>query len=281
MDPTGARFQHYYRDGIRLIPELFSADRFREELGEVRPKVITSIAMLYDLEDPLAFVRDVASLLAPDGVWVFEQSYLPSMLESRGYDTICHEHVEYYALRQIERMTVSCGLQILDVELNDTNGGSFCVTVGHADGPHEPDAERLAAQFAAEDALALDTDAPYAAFAETIAAHKAELLETLATLRAEGKTVVGYGASTKGNVLMQYCGITSDDVACIAEINEDKFGKVTPGTRIPIVSEPDARAQTPTCSSSCPGTSARGSSRARPRSSRRAGGSCSRCRASS
>jgi NDP-4-keto-2,6-dideoxyhexose 3-C-methyltransferase len=129
MDPTAARFREFYKPGIHVIPDFFSAERFQQELGNRKAKLVTSIAMFYDLEEPLEFVRQVAAVLDDDGIWHFEQSYMPSMLTQTAYDTICHEHLEYYGLRQIQWMMDRCGLRIIDVQLNDVNGGSFAITV--------------------------------------------------------------------------------------------------------------------------------------------------------
>jgi hypothetical protein len=201
--------------------------------------------MFYDLDDPLAFVRDIAKVLAPDGVWYFEQSYLPTMLSQNAYDTICHEHLEYYAFSQIEWMLTKCGLRVVDVLVNDVNGGSFAITACHEQSPHQPNVDAIEALVAQERAEALETMAPYEAFRARVAAHRDDLIETIAKVRATGATVLGYGASTKGNVILQYCGLTAAEIPAIAEVNPDKFGAFTPGTHIPIISETEAHAQKP------------------------------------
>ena len=132
IDPVVEKFRNYYPPGVTLIPALFSADLMAEQFPARKAKVITSFSMMYDLEEPLRFVREIASLLDPEyGLWVFEQSYLPLMLERMGFDTICHEHIEYYGLRQIEWLLDRAGMRIVDVEFNDVNGGSFSVTAAH------------------------------------------------------------------------------------------------------------------------------------------------------
>jgi len=201
--------------------------------------------MFYDLEDPLAFVRDIAAVLAPNGVWYFEQSYLLTMLTQNAYDTICHEHLEYYALRQIQWMMKRCGLRVIDVRLNDVNGGSFSVTACHEGSAHQANTAALEKVEAGERAAKLDELAPYQAFATRVAAHRDALIALIADIKSQGKTVLGYGASTKGNVILQYCGFTTDDIPAIAEVNPDKFGAFTPGTHIPIISEADAHARKP------------------------------------
>jgi hypothetical protein len=190
-------------------------------------------------------MREVASILDDDGVWHFEQSYLPAMLAANSYDTACHEHLEYYGLRQIKYMADRAGLKILDVKLNDINGGSFAVTVAKAGASYTANAAQVERLLRREDELGLDTLAPYAAFQEAARAHRAELKDLLEKLKSEGRLVIGYGASTKGNVILQYCGITPRLLPCIAEVNAEKFGCFTPGTGIPIVSEAEALAMHP------------------------------------
>ncbi len=245
MDPTAARFGRFYSPGVHVIADFFSAERFQHEMGTRKAKIVTSIAMFYDLERPLEFVQQVASVLHDDGIWHFEQSYMPSMLTQTAYDTICHEHLEYYGLRQVQWMVERCGLKILDVELNDVNGGSFAVTVAKAGSyitARTEAIERIAEQ---EARIGLDTLTPFEQFAERVFAHRDDLGRLIERLENEGASVLGYGASTKGNVILQFCGFTTDQLPFIAEVNEDKFGCFTPGTGIPIVSEDEARAMKP------------------------------------
>ena len=200
--------------------------------------------MFYDLDAPIAFMSDVLDVLEDDGMWVFEQSYMPSMIETNGYDTVCHEHVEYYSLSTIKWMADKVGGKIIDVEFNDVNGGSFSVT---------SDARR---STAAGNAVALRTLAreqragygslePFKAFADRVSTSPRQILEFLHRAQTAGALVCGLGASTKGNVLLQYCGLTEQDIAFIGEVNPDKFGCFTPGTLIPIIPEEELFARKP------------------------------------
>jgi C-methyltransferase C-terminal domain/Putative zinc binding domain/Methyltransferase domain len=245
MDPTAAKFRELYRPDIQVVSDFFSADTLRRHFPGRRVKLVTSIAMFYDLEAPQAFADQIASILAEDGVWHFEQSYLPAMLRTTSYDTICHEHLEYYALRQIKWIADRAGLRIIDVTFNAVNGGSFAVTVAPTAAPYPECTEKLHALLADEDRMGLSTFGTYLAFATRVMEHKLDLLKMLRNINAAGKKVVGYGASTKGNVLLQYCGLSAAEIPCIADVNSDKFGCVTPGTWIPIVSEADAKAANP------------------------------------
>jgi len=236
VDPTGVKFAKHYPPHIQLIPDFFSAHALRERVPGKKAKIVTSFSMFYDLEDPVAFMREVHEVLADDGVWVFEQSYMPTMLETNSYDTVCHEHLEYYGLEQIKWMADRVGFRIVDVELNDINGGSFSVVAQKASGDTKP---QPVVQKILDDekTKGLNELEPYLAFAKRAAAAKAELLEFLHGAKAQGKTVAALGASTKGNVILQYCGLTENDISAIGEVNADKFGCYTPGTWIPIVSE--------------------------------------------
>ncbi len=245
MDPSAERFRKYYRPDIKLIVDFFPAGLARAGLGNRRAKIITSIAMFYDLEDPVDFMRKIETVLADDGVWHFEQSYMPEMLRVNAYDTICHEHLEYYGLVQIDWMAKRAGLKILNVEVNDINGGSFAVTVAKESSTHQADVAAIESILAEERRLGLHTLVPYKQFAERVFAHRDALLDTLRRIKAEGKTVFGYGASTKGNVILQFCGLGPDDLPCVAEVNVDKFGAFTPGSKIPIVSEAEAHDRKP------------------------------------
>lgn len=241
VDPSGAKFRNYYPKEVKLVADFFSKKRLLQLLGDKKAKVITSIAMFYDLENPLEFVKEVRDLLTPDGVWVFEQSYLPLMLEQLAYDTICHEHLEYYALTQIYWMTERADLKIIDVEFNDVNGGSFSVTAARKDSPYPEATDTIKKILLREHQLGLSTLVPYQEFGRKVELHREELIQLITQLIKKGEKVLGYGASTKGNVILQYCGFTQKEIPRIAEVNEDKFGALTPGSLIPICSEKEAK----------------------------------------
>lgn len=245
IDPTGTKFQKYYRDDTQLIPEFFSAQKFKDRFHDEKAQIITSIAMFYDLECPMDFVRDIEECLAPEGIWHFEQSYMPSMLRTNSYDTICHEHLEFYSLKVVKSLLENCGLRIIDVQLNGINGGSFAVTACKAKAGRASNEAALNELLQQEEEMGLGTLKPYREFAEAVFKHREELTSLMESLVADGKKVIGYGASTKGNVLLQFCDLTSKQIPFIAEVNDDKFGAFTPGTLIPIVSEADAKAMKP------------------------------------
>lgn len=244
VDPTGAKFREYYPDYVNLIPDFFSSALVEEKFPGRKAKVVTSFSMFYDLEAPMEFMRQVADILDDDGVWVFEQSYMPLMLDTNSYDTVCHEHLEFYALRQIQWMAERTGLKIADVEFNDVNGGSFSITVRKANGDTsiEPAVQKILDE---EQAKGLDTLEPFHAFAQRVEETRTALLDFIAKAKAEGKTVAAIGASTKGNVLLQYCGLTEDQIVAVGEVNPEKYGKFTPGNFLPIVPETELLARKP------------------------------------
>jgi NDP-4-keto-2,6-dideoxyhexose 3-C-methyltransferase len=245
IDPTGEKWREYYRDDIDLISDFFSKTSFAERYGDRKAKIVTSIAMFYDLPDPLGFMADVRDILTDDGVWMIEMSYAASLLEIPAYDAICHEHLEYYMLSQIEWMADRVGLTVSTAEITDVNGGSLCVTLVKDPAKHKIDTAQIDRIRQREADLELDTMATYEAFARRVRDHRDGLRAFLDDSRAAGKLTLGYGASTKGNVILQYCGLGVEDLPCVGEVSSEKHGCITPGTGIPIVSEEDAKARRP------------------------------------
>ncbi|GIH75481.1 class I SAM-dependent methyltransferase [Planobispora longispora] len=245
IDPTGEKWRQYYPDHIDLVPDFFSKEVFTERYGDRKAKIVTSIAMFYDLPDPLGFMADVRDILTEDGVWLVEMSDAGSMVESLAYDAVCQEHLEYYAFSQIEWMAERVGLTVTSAEITDVNGGSLCVTLVKDPARHPADTASIERVRRREARLGLDSVATYETFARRVRHHRDELLGFLDDSRAAGKLTLGYGASTKGNVLLQYCGIGPGDLPCIGEVSPEKHGGFTPGTRIPIVSEEEAKARRP------------------------------------
>ena len=240
IDPTGKKFKEYYTDDLTLIPDFFTAEKFNSIFPNEKAKIITSIAMFYDLEDPKSFVTDIGKCLDDEGIWHFEQSYMPSMLRTNSYDTICHEHLEFYSLKVVNELLEKCGLRIIEVQMNDINGGSFAVTACKKYASFISNKPIINWLLEQEKLMGLDTLKPYKEFAERMVEHKKNLTTLVKALVADGKKVFGYGASTKGNVLLQYCEFTSKEIPFIAEVNTEKFGSFTPGSNIPIISEKEA-----------------------------------------
>ena len=246
IDPTGKQFSSYYTNGISLIPDYFTGNLFATHFPEKKAKLITSICMFYDLPDPLQFMKDIKSVLHPEGIWITEQSYIISMLETNSFDTICHEHLEYYAFKQIEFMANQAGLKIVDVSLNPSNGGSFRVSLTHKDNTSitiNHDNINKLKEF--EKSFQLDTDIPYNKFRLAIETVRKNLCKILTDAKMTGKNIYLYGASTKGCVMLQYFDIDYKLITAAAERNPEKYGRRTAKTDIPIVSEKEMREANP------------------------------------
>jgi hypothetical protein len=240
IDPTGNKFKEYYTENIKLLVDFFTSANYRK-IESQKAKIVTSIAMFYDLESPINFAKDVESILDDDGIWHFEQSYMPSMLRMNSYDTICHEHLEFYSLSVIKYILEKADLKIIDVVMNAVNGGSFAVTACKS-GNNSLLSNRIVVDWllTQETRMGIDSYAPYKDFEEKVYGHRQDLIRLIRGLKSDGKKILGYGASTKGNVLLQFCDFTAKDISAIAEVNPDKYGCFTPGTNIPIISENEA-----------------------------------------
>ena len=245
IDPTGNKFKEFYTEEIQLITDFFSAEIFRSHFSSEKAKIVTSIAMFYDLEDPIKFIKDIESILDNEGIWHFEQSYMPSMLRTNSYDTICHEHLEFYSFKVVKDMLERCNLKVIDVQMNSINGGSFAVTAAKKSSSYSSNTPIIKWMLKQEEEMGLDTPKPYREFEERVYRHRNNLRDLIKSLVEDGKKVFGYGASTKGNVLLQFCNLTKEDIPYIAEVNEDKFGSFTPGTGIKIISEQEAKEMKP------------------------------------
>lgn len=230
-DPTGKQFAQYY-DGLTLFPTYFTEDA----VNGMKFKAVSSISMFYDLPDPVQFARDIYNVLTDDGIWTLEQSYILTMLERNSIDTICHEHVEYYALRQIKHIMDVVGFVIVDISKNECNGGSFRIYVSKR-GTETPD---VITWLEEESRQRLDDPETYRIFERRCRAE----VDKLKTYVSQNKSTFIYGASTKGNCLLQYADIGEKDISFAVERNAEKIGKMT-CTGIPIISEETMRSSPP------------------------------------
>jgi SAM-dependent methyltransferase len=239
IDPTAGKFKPNYGSS-NIIESLFDYDLAKNL--DFKFDVITSIAMLYDLPNPLNFFSGIKQVLGPDGIWVSEQSYLFSMIENNAFDTICHEHIEYYTVNNVNDLCAKVGLEIFDVDFNDVNGGSFRFYAQHVGGPNKISAELLKVLIHEK---SRDIELDLFEMFERVEEIKYSVNVLLQSLTNQGKPVYGYGASTKGNTLLQYFEISTSVMPFIAERNENKYKKYTPGSLIPIISEIEAKARQP------------------------------------
>jgi NDP-4-keto-2,6-dideoxyhexose 3-C-methyltransferase len=240
----------------KVIIGLFDARAYQSEpaLSNRRPKIITSIAMFYDLDDPGKFVEDIGAIMHPEGLWIVQMSYLPLMLRDREIGNICHEHLAYYSLASFERVLAPRGFEIVDVELNDVNGGSFrayirnraATPTAYGDPAYRAlAATRIQQLRSDEDRMRLEEPATYQEFSGWVERIRKDVVDFIRERAAAGQKTYVYGASTKGNTVLQYYGLGAEEIVAAAERNPDKWGRVTVGSRIPIVSEEQARKDRP------------------------------------
>jgi hypothetical protein len=233
--------------------DFFSKDRFMELSNGRKARVITSIAMFYGVEDPASFVRDISECLADDGVWVLQLSYTPLMIKQIAFDNICHEHIQYYTLLSLKYLLDQFDFDILDVEFNDTNSGSFrIVTCKKGQGNkfatmfmRDIGRYRVQSTLAYEKQQRFDEPQVYKDYMKHLNQLKTDTLELLTSLKKQGKKVIGYGASTKGNTLLQFYGLGPDLIEAIAERQPQKYGLLTAGSWIQIISEEEMRKRKP------------------------------------
>ena len=240
-DPTIKKFGKFYRKDITKIQNFFSSNLFKN----IKFDLITSISMFYDLPDPLKFAKEINSILKKNGVWHIELSYMPMMIKNRSYDTICHEHLEYYSLKSLKYLLTKAGLKITNLSFNQINGGSIEVDVVKKSSKYKECKDLINWVLESEHVNQYNEIKKHKSFYNECLNHKKLLKKLLVTLKKQNKKVVGYGASTKGNVLLQFCGINSKIINNIAEVNKYKFNRYTPGSKIKIVSEKSVKLKKP------------------------------------
>lgn len=246
FDPAENMAQYSKKTGAEIIIDYFNQDSFRKHFGDEKAKIITSIAMFYDLDDPNAFVNDISKILHYDGVWIIELSYLPLMMEQNAFDTIVHEHLEYYHLKVLEKLLAQHGLGVFDAQLNNVNGGSIRLFIKHKDQKIPDESlKRIKKIRDDEEKLELDSEKPYLEFYNRCELLKEKTVSFIKKEKEKGKKIFAYGASTKGNTLLQFYGLDDSIIEKVADRNPDKWGRKTVGTNIEIISEEEARQEKP------------------------------------
>ena len=240
VDPTIKKFKKFYKKNIIKVPNFFSFRSVKKYLKNKKAKLITSIAMFYDLPKPVLFAKQIYKTLANEGVWHFEQSYSGFMIKNLSYDTICHEHLEYYSLYSVKKILDSANLKIIDVSFNNINGGSFALTVAKKNSRYLEN-KKIYKILKDEKNKKINTSHIYKKFYNRINKEKDKMINFFKKIKQQSKLVIGYGASTKGNVLLQYCKINNKNIKYICDVNKDKNGCYTPGTKIQIISEEKAK----------------------------------------
>ncbi len=226
-----------------IFNDFFSSTAFKKKFGNEKAKIVTSVAMFYDLDDPNKFVADVADILAPDGIFVVQQNYLATMLQRNGFDNIGHEHLEYYSLATMQTLMGRHGFEVFGVETNDVNGGSFRTLICRKG--HYPLGASVAQMEQHEAELELGKHESYERFAVNIEKLRSQVRNFIAGEVKHGKSVYVYGASNRGNTILQYFGLDHTMIEKATDANPEKWGKNTVGTLIPIVSKEEARKADP------------------------------------
>ena len=234
------------KEGTELIiNNFFSFYEFVQHFPNERIKVITSIAMFYDLEDPNSFVSDIVNCLDQDGIWIIQMAYLIPMLELNAFDNIVHEHLEYWSLKSLKRLLEEHDLEIFDVELNDVYGGSFRIFVKTKKNDKINIQNSVDEFLKKEDEFGLEKKETYLNFANRVNSLKNKLNDFIKKEISNGKLIYAYGASTKGNTLLQFYNLNNKLISKAADRDSKKFGKMTVGSNIPVISEEQARDEKP------------------------------------
>lgn len=229
---------------LTSVKDFFSAAAYNR-VAKKKAKLIYSVAMFYHLHDPVAFAKEVANVLDEDGAWVIQMAYLPAMIRTNMYDNIVHEHVGYYGAVHMKHMMEMAGLEVFDVTLNDVYGGSFRTFVKKKGSTKFPSTDRYQKLLEQEVADGIFDPKTYELFMQRVEKTKADLIALCDKIKAEGKTIWVYGASTKGNTILQYCGIGTEHIDAAADANPFKIGKYIIGSNIPIKSEEEMHAAKP------------------------------------
>lgn len=244
IDPSSAKFKKsFIQKKINLIVDYFSKKKIDDylKLKNIPLKkfsLITSFAMFYDINDPNAFCKDIKNMLEKNGIWIVEFSYFPLLLKNLTYDQINHEHVTYYTLTTLKNIINKNGLKILDVNFNDINGGSAEVTVSKNSSKHQPSKEKINSILKEESFINFESYKKFNLRLDNVKKVVNNFLEN-------NKKIIGYGASTKGNIILNHCGIKSDKIKYICDGNTQKIDNYTPGSNIKIITKKRMRKMRP------------------------------------
>ena len=243
IDPTINKYKKFYPKNFKTKSTLFSKNKYLNLSNKQKAKVITSIAMFYDVQNPNEFVSDIKDILSKNGIWVMEMYYLPILLKYNAYDSICHEHITYFSLNQINYLCEKNNLKIFKVSLNSMNCGSIRYFICHRDARFKLDYNSLNKCKKLEKIL--DQDSCFYNFKKRIKFLSKKLNLIIKNLNKRKKTIHVYGASTKGNISHQYSILSVKDISFVAVRNPLKWNRKMPGSNIPIISEASSRAKNP------------------------------------
>lgn len=235
-DPLAKKYKKYYKNVNCRIENFFSLKAIKKKKIDKKFKIITALSMFYDLSDPNQFLIDIKKVLHKDGVFILEHADLLSILRNCQFDTICHEHLEYYSSKIITELTKENQLRTFNIKSNKINGGSKRYFICHEVSKYKNNKE-VANVLKEEIKFNLDKPKTFSNFFKLINSQKKKLIELIKKIKLKEQTIHGCGASTKGNVLLQFFNISNKDIKYIADRNPQKYNKYTPGTKIKIISE--------------------------------------------
>tara|TARA_B100000989_G_scaffold277021_1_gene237672 strand:- start:2916 stop:4139 length:1224 start_codon:yes stop_codon:yes gene_type:complete len=245
IDPLVNKYKKYYKKIHNKISDFFSYKALKKNKINKKFKIITALSMFYDLKNPNLFLKDLSKVLHTEGVFILEQADLLSIIRNCLFDTICHEHLEYYSTRVIINLMKINSLRVFDIKQNDINGGSLRYLICHKKAKYKENKKKITSVLKEENKINLESKKTFSLFFKRINKVKKETNKLISLLLKKGKSIHGYGASTKGNVLLQYFGISNKEIPFIAERNSQKFNQFTPGTKIKIISEYLSRKKKP------------------------------------
>tara|TARA_Y100001958_G_C21240109_1_gene567549 strand:+ start:2360 stop:3592 length:1233 start_codon:yes stop_codon:yes gene_type:complete len=245
IDPVIKKYRKNYKN-IRSFENFFSKEIFLKSFKKQKVKIITSIAVFYDVENPRKFVSDISNIMDPHGIWILEQSYFPHLVKNNAYDSICHEHLTYFTIKQIKMILDKYNLEIFNISSNTMNGGSIRFFIKFKEN------KKIKIYKNNLDRFVLIENTFYKNFLKKLSKFRLEIQKSRSNLNKFikktaklKKSIHIYGASTKGNIILQYCRITADKIKFAADRNPDKFHRYTPGSNIKIISEAKSRSMKP------------------------------------
>ena len=237
-DPLVSKYKKFYKNIQYKVSDFFTYEKIKKKLNSLNKfKIITSVAVFYDLEKPNIYLKDVSKLLSKEGIFLLELADLYQIIKNTMFDTICHEHIEYYSCEVINNMVKKNNMRIVDIEYNNSKGGSARFIICHKDSKNRSNNKKIKRFINNENKIGLKTLKTYRKFYLDIHRTKRRLIKLINYITKKNKIVFGYGASTKGNILLDYFGLTNKQIKFIADRNPEKDGKFTPTSKIPIISE--------------------------------------------
>jgi len=244
MDPLVKKFESNYKKIDYKISDFFSAIKIKK-ITRKKFKIITALSVFYDLLNPNKFLNDVNEILDDSGIFLLEFADLASIIKFNMFDTFCHEHLEYYSLKVISKMCKKNDLRIFDIKTNSINGGSIQLFICKKSANYKNNNTPINRAFSFERKLKLHKKETYIKFFKKIKKIKKQTFNFIQKAKNKNKTIHCYGASTKGNVLLQYFKLNNKMISHVAERNPKKYNLYTPGSRIQIISESQSRKMLP------------------------------------